>query len=628
MKREETILKGKWLVRFDPADFAYPDILENLLGIAVDLEQHNLAREFTGIEFNKNFAGNTFDINDNEIFLRLKNNHLENMQQVAGDNLNEKIKTNPWTSPAASDPVRKITNTLLYFPFLTTDRRWDTISLTASSIFLGSALRNNGFNVRVKKLQLPAITIPDEPVDYDFIGFTLFEDLLPDFMAYLDKLSHRQAARGNDAAVLAAGGPLVTLNPLQAAYHLPAINLFVRGEAEIMLPGLWHALAENDLEEIMKYRGFLFQKRGLIVISDIDEINRPMDFHGFHFDFGFLEQEHLVNGLEINFSRGCRRGCLFCSQVQGREYRELPPAKVHELLGKYSAALAENKMQPGWAKFCRCLNINDDDILQDIDYTGQILELVRQHGFKLWGIQSSAASFLGRKPAIRRRLFEMISDRKLFVNDRPLVWLGTDSFLKERGVRLGKRIPSFPILENLLQEFEQRDIANYHYWISSDYASNWQEFVREFILIYRLQEKYKTFSIIAHSPFLAPYSTTPIYRLLTKEEELKDKHVSPGFSIKTRAVLRSRQDKLTLALVARVETRFPRLNRLLNNEKIDGERGFFDCLKQKEYRDAFIVLYNFLKQERLLFESIKDSVQAQSLIALEKEIEQIISTFF
>lgn len=615
MKSEEHILKGKWLVRFDAADFAYTDILENLIGIAADLEQHNLARGFTGIEFNKDFAGNTYDLNNNEIFLRLKNNDLEHIQQAAGDNLNEKIKTIPWTTPAASDPVRRITNTLLYFPFLMTDRRWDTISLTASSIFLGSALRHNGFNVRVKKLQLPAVNIPHDLVDYDFIGFTLFEDLLPDFMAYLDKLSHNLAA-GDNRAVLAAGGPLVTLNPLQAAYHLPAVNLLVRGEAEMMLPGLLNALNKNDLREIMKYRGFLFQKRGLIVISGIDEIERPIDFSGFHFDLGFLEQEHLVNGLEINFSRGCRRGCLFCSQVQGREYRKLPPAKVDELLKTYSAALAENKLQPGEAKFSRCLNINDDDILQDIDYTGQILKLIRQYDFKLWGIQSSAASFLGRKPDIRRRLMDMISARDLFVNDRPLVWLGTDSFLKERGVRLGKRIPSFSVLENLVQEFEQRDIANYHYWISSDYASDWREFAQEFIFIYRLQEIHKTFSIIAHSPFLVPYSAAPIYQA---------KNVSPGFSIKMRAILRSRQDKLTFPLAARVETRFTQLNRLLNNEKMDGGRGFFDCLKQKDYREAFIVVYNFLKQERLLFEAIKDSAQAKPLIAVEKEIEQIIA---
>lgn len=620
MKTEPNIPKGKWVVKYDPAEFAYGDILEFLPETAGMLITKKIYREYIEIVFNGHIKENTCRLTDDGIYLELNGNKPEHIKRIDSGRFTQVDEKpgQPGQSELLSlqDPRSTIENIRLYFPFLMNDKRWQTIDLTASSIFIGSALQTDGFKVRVKKLQLPVTHFADDLSGCDMIGFTLFEELLPEFKVALDMLSAKIAAMGR--VLFAAGGPLVTLNPLQAAYHLPAVNLLVRGEAEMILPGLLKALNRHDLPGLLKYEGFLFQEPGLIVISGLEKINRPTDFTGLRFDLVFLDKSHLKNGLEINFSRGCRRGCLFCSQVQGRELRKLPLEKIEELLDEFSAALDRSELTAEEAQYARSVNINDDDILQDMDYTREVLKLIKRFGFRLWGIQSSLASFFDRKQKIREAMMDMLSDRDIFVNSRPLLWLGSDCFLPERGKRLGKRISLFPVLENLVSEFEGRDILNYHYWISSDHESTWEEFAREFSFIYQLQAKFNTFSLIAHSPFVVPYSSTPLYRLLTKSETLSKR-------IKKKTLLQSRQAIYSFPLIERVETGFTYLNKLLKNERLPGRPGFFDSLKQKEYRDAFITLYDFLKQERLRFESVKDHKQAAGLIKIEKTIEHHIS---
>ncbi|MFC2155508.1 B12-binding domain-containing radical SAM protein [Acidobacteriota bacterium] len=631
MKTERNILKGKWIVQYDPAEFVYGDILEFLPEADGALKKNNLHREYIDIVFHKHIDENTFRLMDDGIYLELNGKNADHIKRVDGGRLTRRDgkpgqpdqnepgyqANNPAVFPPGFSASKAATeNILLYFPFLMSDKRWQTLDLTAASIFLGSSLKNHGFKVTVKKLRLPAATISDDILNYDLVGFTLFEELLPEFKVFLDKLSVKYTA--GDKVLLAAGGPLVTLNPLQAAYHLPDINLLVRGEAELIFPGLLKALNEPNLPEFLKYKGFLFQKPGLIVMSGLDTVNRPADFRGFRFDLSFLEKGHLKNGLEINFSRGCRQGCLFCSQVQGRELRELPLEKIKELLGEFSTALDRSGLTSEETQYARSVNINDDDILQDMDYTREVLKLTKKFGFKLWGIQSSLASFFDREHNIREEMMDMVSDRDVFVNSRPLIWLGSDCFLPERGKRLGKHPPFFSVIENLVEGFESRDILNYHYWISSDHESTWEEFAREFIFIYRLQEKFKTFSLIAHSPFVVPYHSTPLYRLLVKSKKLNER-------IKEKILLKSSRDIYTFPLIERVETGFGHLNKLLKNERLAGRPGFFDSLKQKEHPEAFITLYNFLKQERIHYESLKDQKQAATLIRTEKEIEHFIS---
>jgi hypothetical protein len=135
------------------------------------------------------------------------------------------------------------------------------------------------------------------------------------------------------------------------------------------------------------------------------------------------------------------------------------------------------------------------------------------------------------------------------------------------------------------------------------------------MFIYQLHTRYNYFGLIAHSPFLVPYFTTPAYRHLIHSEELKNR-------IKYRRILESDKDIFTFPLAARVETGYRHLNRLLNNEKLNNGQGFFDNLRQKDYVNAFITLYNFLKQERI---EAAYREQTDSLIQIERNVEELIS---
>lgn len=594
MDKKESILKGKWIVRYDPAIFSYRGILESLLDIAEGLKENNVKDEWLEVTFDKRFKENVSRIN------RISCTRLAEKQNFAS------LRA-------------KIDHVLLCFPFLSTDKRWQSISLTASAVFLGSSLNNQGFQVKVKKLQLPTSHIERELLGNDLIGFTLFEDLLVEFKDFLEKLMGEEQYRG----LLAAGGPLVTLNPWQVTYHLPEINLLVRGEAELILPGILQAIRENNLETLLGYKGLLFHKPGLLIISDFQEINRPKNFDHFDFNLGFLKGEHLANGLEINFSRGCRRGCLFCSKVQGKELRKLPLNKIEALLSGFSAAVEKTVPPDPQAETpapSLTININDDDILQDIEYTGKVLELLKRYRFKLWGIQGSIGSFFDKRQNLRREVIETIDYREVFVNQQPLLWLGTDSFLGQRGKRLGKLIPPVDAVERLLKDFEDRHILNYHYWISSDQQTTWEEFVQEFLCIFDWQRKFKTFFVLAHSPFLVPYAATPLHRLLTGSADFKKQ-------IKYKKILKSRKETFTFPLVERLETRFPHLNRLLGNERLPGNRqhGFFDFLKQKDYLQAAVTIYNFLKQDRMLCEADGEYETAGTLKKTEIDLEEFIA---
>jgi len=606
MLDNSNIFKGKWLIKYNPDEFNYIDIFEFLYDIIEWIEKNNLQTKYKYILFNKDINENRFHINrenisqDNaSLFIKLKNKKLLDLKEVNSQNYRK----------IGFIKERNIKNILLMYPALTTDKRWDTIDLTASSLFLGSSLKNNKFNIDIKKQILPYININKELIKYDLIGFTLFEDTFLETKEFLSNLKE------NFKGLIAAGGPLITLNPMHTARHLSEINLIVRGESELIISDILNSINKKSLNELFEFKGLFFKDSGVILISDINKINRPENFNDFRFNIDFLKKEHIKNGLEMNLSRGCKRSCIFCSKVQGNTLRKLPEEKFEYLIKEFANKIKKFRLTSSLSK---TININDDDILQDIDYAKNIFSLIKRFDFKLWGIQTSINSFFNKKNQIEKNIIELIDDKDMFVKDQPLVWLGTDTFLRKRGLRLGKLIPHKNQIENLIYEFEKREIKNYHFWISSDYNSNWQEFIDEFFFIYNLYNKFKRFEILAHSPFLIPYSTTPLYKLLNKSNNLIQQ-------IRYKKILKSKKDILTFPLIERLETRYIYLNRLLKNEAIIDNNGFFTYLKKKDFLNAFLTAYDFLKKERIYFESSNILKESSGLIKIENKLKQLIS---
>ena len=569
------LLTGQWILTYESNSHSFQQVLEYLDQIQKWLAQTDLTPSRIRISINKRIKTNRFCFQNDtlNIFInewrdqKLLPNHQYHYHQ-----------------PRANLTLKSIKKILLLVPILLGDKRWNSLSLPASSLFLGSTLLNNHFQVRVEKLDLRFPTSTDEWLDYDLVGITLYEDLFPEITRWLIPFRHRYGG------LLAAGGPMVTLTPLESAFHAPQFNLLVRGESEFVFPDILTALNQNNLENLLNHKGFIFHHRGLAIISEFQHINRPQNLNDFHFHADLLSEEHLPSGIEINLSRGCNQGCIFCSKVQGKRIRKLPVIELERLLLSFSYKLESQRRDFSRS---RTININDDNILQDPRYAGAVFELIRKNRFKLWGVQTSIHSFFNRNQKINTELMALISDTELFVGSQPLVWLGTDAFLKSRGKKLGKWVPDENQLEILIQEFEKRGIDNFHYWISSDYHSDWQEFIEEFLFIIDLIFRFPRFGLLAHSPFLIPYRSTPLFKMLYNNPRYKTR-------IRYRDILKSPVDAYIFPLVERVETPFIHLNKLLRNESDRLQSGFFDDLNQEQYPQALTTVYHFLRQERIL----------------------------
>jgi hypothetical protein len=596
---------GNWLVNYDPKEYKYPEILSDLAEIQDFFNEKDIIFNKILVKFDKKAEKNHYfkEIGDVLLIFCEKNAPYE------------EIFTKPRETVTLKPLERAIRTISLLFPRLENDPRWRTMGLPAAHLFLTAGLRSKGFAAAPLTLALPGGNPPPEALSSDLAGITLFEDLLPVLRPFL------AVFRASYEGILAAGGPFPTLAPLAAVHHLPQVNLFVRGEAERTLPAIVQALNLGDEQALFSEKGVFWQQPGMIAMAGFDQVNRPEDLGAVAVDLDFLEPALLENGLEMNFSRGCCRGCVFCCRAQGARFRKLPIEQAGELLQGYRKqvmgtarrAPTENgngrdDRAPTQSRYP--VNINDDDILQDLEYAREIFALVRKNSLRIFGIQTSIASLVGSDGRPRSEALDLVADPGLYVDDRPLLWLGTDAFLPERARRLGKRLASGERLRELLGEFEKRGLRHYHYWISSDGDSNWKEFVEELTLIFGFFRDFPGFGLLAHAPFIVPYPSSRMFSTLEPDDP----------RLKIKLVLDAPDGRFSYRVIDRLETHWPQLNNLLRNDKAGGEKGFFDFLKEKDLMAAAQMAYYFLKQEML--QSVKSD---QGLLRARVDLEKVIS---
>ena len=596
MKRKQNVLTGKWLVSYQPDDFSPSRVLEILMNLHLWRQSNARNCTMVRVDLDKTYNVNSVRMGLNELDVRLRDYNLD------------QIKTDTPKFPESKcfpfSPL-SIKRIMLLYPAMISDKRWKSIKIPTTWLFLGSSLRNADFTVDTRILPIPAEPSIIHCNQADVLGFTLYENNMPELSNFLKsiRLDYRK--------IIAAGGPLITHNPLQSAYHLPEINLMVRGEADIVFSDLLQAINTGNLDLMFGHSGFLFHWNGLMVISDFDRINLPPDFTDFHFNLDFLRDDQLSSGLELNTSRGCRRSCLFCSHLQGKPLRKIPLDKLDLLMRQFSNKLKYLAIDsPG----ARTVNINDDDILQDPEHTRGVFKLLKKHHFRLWGIQTSINSFFSPDHTIDTEPIDLLTDKNIFVNQAPLLWIGTDTFLGNRGKRLGKQVPEPALMETLIGIFDKHGIGNYHYWISSDSHTAWSEFIHELLIIFDLKNRFDSFHILAHAPFLIPYSTTPIYQMIKNDPN--QKHL-----IKARTILKTGHEPFDFVQVDRVETAYPYLNRLLCNEAVVDGSGFFDYLQSDDLFNALNTALTYLRQERLALESHESPGQIAVLKKIEQHIE-------
>ncbi len=567
-QQEISHFKGHWLVNYQKEQYTFQDILVILLEIQDYFNKNGIEFENLNVKINNKGDKSHYFKENQTVYLNIGDN-LAEFEEI-GKKPEEIAKFK-----ALGKPVKTVS---LLFPRLESDPRWRSMGMPAGQLLLSSSLKAHGFEPVPLALAIPGKISLSGAFSVDLAGFTLFEDLLPLLRPVL--ADFRLSYRG----IVAAGGPFPTLAPMAAMYHLPEINLMVRGEAEFVLPGILAALNKSDAEGFFSHEGVFWHHDGVIAMAGFDKVVRPDDLASLPIDLGFLKPNDLGNGLEMNFSRGCRRGCVFCCRAQGSRMRKMPPWKAGELLSAYAGKV--DRLGAGGVA-TRTVNINDDDILQDPAYARDIFAAIKRQGLRIFGIQTSTASLAKADGSPNAQVLELAADSDLFVNSAPLLWLGTDTFLQGRAQRLGKKLPPPAQFRELLAEMERRRIRHYHYWISSDGDSTWPEFVGELESIFSLFKDFPNFGLLAHAPFLVPYPSSVLFSQLPESDP----------RLKIKLDMEAPDPRFRYKVVERMEASWPQLNALLRNEKAGGEKGFFDFLKEKDLTAAAQLGYHFLKQE-------------------------------
>ena len=487
------------------------------------------------------------------------------------------------------------------------DSRWRDMPIPPSILYLGSKTSKNSIETELKILDIER-KIEKFPTKKIW-GFTLFDDLLPEAIHYIDHL--RKGFNG----LIGIGGPFPTLSPIAAIVHLKSINFLLRGEGEESISDILYFISNinnNDPVSVFykaqEFNGFFYSDKKYMILSKIDSINSLKTLDSIEVDFSIIPKQFLSRGLELNLSRGCPRSCIFCSHVHGKKFRMITKDKLSKILSSHIKILKKENIKEAKAFY---ININDDDILLGGRKVSELTDTIKENGYKIYGFQSSVSSFIDREGNILNGVIEIVADKALYVNC-PLLWLGTDAFTEERRKRLGKQKISEESFLNLLQIFEKRGIKNYHYWIILDRDSTWEEFFKELFIIWEIIKNFKEFELLPTSSYLIPYPYTPSYTKAIKKGDgrvvLKEK-LKSNFS-----------DIYDYPLIKLERPEDENLFNALNPEK---EYRTIMYLKNKDFFSAFQNLYSYFKKSEF-YNSLPQKEKIDKIDWLESAVSKLM----
>ncbi len=460
------------------------------------------------------------------------------------------------------------------------DSRWRDMPIPPSILYLGSKTSKKSIETELKILEIERKTnkLPTKEI----WGFTLFDDLLPDAINYINHV------RKEFDGLMGVGGPFPTLSPIAAIVHLKSINFLLRGEGEESISDILYFISNiyhNDPVSVFyksqEFNGFFYSDKNYMVLSKIENINSLKTLDSIEVDFSIIPEPFLSRGLELNLSRGCPRSCIFCSHVHGKKFRMIPKNKLNKILSSHKKILKRKKIKTAEAFY---ININDDDILLGGKKVSELTDIIKENGYKIYGFQSSVSSFIDKEGNIRKELINIVADKALYVN-YPLLWLGTDAFTEKRRKRLGKQKVSEKDFFNLLKIYEKRDIKNYHYWIILDRDSTWEEFFKEYFIVWNIINNFKEFELLPTSSYLIPYPYTPSY---TKAIKKRDGRVVLRGKLKSNF-----SDIYDYPLIKSERPEDENLFNALDPEK---EYKTIMFLKNKDFFSAFQNLYSYFKK--------------------------------
>ena len=162
-------------------------------------------------------------------------------------------------------------------------------------------------------------------LQFDVIGFSTMCSSFP-----LTLRLAQEIRRSHPGATIVLGGPQASVVDEATLAAFAAVDLIVRGEAEVTFPRLLRALPEGgDLSRIpgitYRHRGTIVRNPNAPVIEDLDSLPLPA--------YHLLGRERsLCLRLALELGRGCPFGCTFCSTNDffRRRFRLKSPARLIE----------------------------------------------------------------------------------------------------------------------------------------------------------------------------------------------------------------------------------------------------------------------------------------------------------
>ena len=160
---------------------------------------------------------------------------------------------------------------------------------------------------------------------FDVIGFSTMCSSFP-----LTLRLAQEIRRTHPGATIVLGGPQASVVDEATLAAFAAVDVIVRGEAEVTFPRLLEALADGD--DLSRIQGITYRHQGKIVrnpnapvIEDLDSLPLP----AYHL---LARDRSLCFRLALEVGRGCPFACTFCSTNDffRRRFRLKSPARLIE----------------------------------------------------------------------------------------------------------------------------------------------------------------------------------------------------------------------------------------------------------------------------------------------------------
>ena len=345
-----------------------------------------------------------------------------------------------------------------------------------------------------------------------FLGFSVYDDNAEDVFNIATAI-----AAADPTVAFVFGGHFISTNPDVSRTHFGSFNnvVLVNGEAELALPlaldgflsrqsvvsnGIFIKNDSSVLSDTLSTRSFLSQAEhdGLELCLDVldDQLTHTLTAYN-------------KPGLDLITSRGCFRGCSYCSASSAMRsgFVSWMPAKIQEKVG-----LVQN-----WANkkvYGAKLNIGlaDDDRLKTPELIKEFCALVKsQQPQRRYSIhlQGAMSNLIDKDGLIRTDLLDAMQGVVGLLN------LGGDFWDDEERVRnrggLEKSLTNEQI-RLLISEITKRKIRVKLYWLLGDEQSTITSFAKSALFLHQLYMDFAPYVQIDDPEPVFPYSGTPILK--------------------------------------------------------------------------------------------------------------------